>query len=206
MLRICEEDSVICCFGLSCMIPSQLFLDQLWWVGQLRRTASKEKEIIVMQKPQFCWRDPGMFTRGAFAGRMVKPFKAFKRQQHRVVWIAQSGKALSFRRRGPGFESRGQPYPQSYTGDVDSGWRLIHRVRACNWHYANTSGQWHTQGFGRKKCRVVLPSRGPRLEKRREGCHVSKNWEYKEHLNGGVACCRLWISLLGWVPGFLSDD
>ena len=28
------------------------------------------------------------------------------------VWIAQSGKALSFHRRGPGFESRGQPYAQ----------------------------------------------------------------------------------------------
>ena len=101
-----------------------------------------------------------------------------------VVWIAQSGKVLSFCRRGPGFESRGQPYP-----DVDSGWRLIHRVRACNWHYTCTSRQWHTQGFGRKKCRVVLPSRGPRLEKRREGCHVSKTWEYKEHLNRG--CCFL---------------
>ena len=34
------------------------------------------------------------------------------------------------------------------------------------------------------------------------GCHVSKTWEYKEHLNGGVACCRLWVSLLGWEPGF----
>ena len=22
-------------------------------------------------------------------------------------------------------------------------------------------------------------------------CHVSKTWEYKEHLNGGAACCRL---------------
>ena len=54
MLGICEEESVICCFGLSCMIPSQLFLDQLWLIGQLRRPASKEKEIIVMQKPQFC--------------------------------------------------------------------------------------------------------------------------------------------------------
>ena len=31
-----------------------------------------------------------------------------------VVQIAQSGKALSFRRRGPGFESRGQPYPQCF--------------------------------------------------------------------------------------------
>ena len=31
-----------------------------------------------------------------------------------VVWIAQSGKALSFRRRGPGFESRGQPYPPCF--------------------------------------------------------------------------------------------
>ena len=31
-----------------------------------------------------------------------------------VVWIAQSGKALSFRRRGPGFESRGQPYAQCF--------------------------------------------------------------------------------------------
>ena len=28
-----------------------------WSVGQLRRTASKEKEIVVMQEPQFCWRD-----------------------------------------------------------------------------------------------------------------------------------------------------
>ena len=31
-----------------------------------------------------------------------------------VVWIAQSGKALSFRRRGPGFESWGQPYAQCF--------------------------------------------------------------------------------------------
>ena len=94
------------------------------------------------------------------------------------------------------------PVFSPYTGDVDSGWRLIHRVRACNWHYACTSRQWHPQGFGRKKCRVVLPSRGPRLEKRKEGCHVSKTWEYKEHLNRSVACSRLWISLLGWEPGF----
>ena len=123
----------------------------------------------------------------------------------RVAWIAQSGKALNFHRRGPGFESRGQPYPQCFHPTLRM-WtlveRLIHRVRACNWHYTCTSRPWHTQRFGRKKCRVVLPSRGPRLEKRREGCHVSKTWEYKEHLNGGVTCCRLWISLLGWEPGF----
>ena len=43
------------------------------------------------------------------------------------------------------------PVFSPYTGDVDSGWRLINRVRACNWHYACTSRQWHTQGFGRKK-------------------------------------------------------
>ena len=42
----------------------------------------------------------------------------------KIVWIAQSGKALVFIR-GPGFESQGQPYPQCFpasTGrDVDSG-------------------------------------------------------------------------------------
>ena len=43
------------------------------------RTASKVKEVIVMQKRSFA---EGMFTGGTFAGRMVKPFKAFKRQQH----------------------------------------------------------------------------------------------------------------------------
>ena len=50
---------------------------------------------------------------------------------------------------------------------------------------------------------MVFPSHGPRLEKRREGCHVSKTWEYKEHLNGGVACCRLCGQLyLGETLGF----
>ena len=47
-----------------------------------------------------------------------------------------------------------------------------------------------------------LPSHGPRLEKRREGCHVSKTWEYKEHLNGGVACCRPESAYLGESLGF----
>ena len=51
--------------------------------------------------------------------------------------------------------------------------RLIHRVRACNWHYACISRQLHTQGFGRKKFRVVLRSCGPRLER---GGKVSCDW------------------------------
>ena len=57
------------------MIPSQLFLDQLWRVGQLRRTASNEKEILLCKNRSFA---EGMFIGGTFAGRMVKPFKAFK--------------------------------------------------------------------------------------------------------------------------------
>ena len=42
----------------------------------------------------------------------------------RVVRIAQSGKALSFRRRGPGFESRGQPYPQCFHPTLGM-WTLV---------------------------------------------------------------------------------
>ena len=41
-----------------------------------------------------------------------------------VVWIAQSGKALSFCRRGPGFESRGQPYAQCFHPTLGM-WTLV---------------------------------------------------------------------------------
>ena len=56
---------------------------------------------------------------------------------HWVVQIAQSGKVLSFHRRGPGFESRGQPYPWCFHPALGM-WtlveELIERVRACNSH------------------------------------------------------------------------
>ena len=42
----------------------------------------------------------------------------------RVVRIAQSGKALSFRRKGPGFKSRGQPYPQCFHPTLGM-WTLV---------------------------------------------------------------------------------
>ena len=61
------------------MIPSQLFLDQsgelVNWEGQ----QAKKKKLLLCNNHSFA---EGMFTGGTFAGRMVKPFKAFKRQQH----------------------------------------------------------------------------------------------------------------------------
>ena len=56
---------------------------------------------------------------------------------HGVVRIAQSGKVLSFRRRGPGFESWGQPYPRCFHPTLGV-WTLVEEliewVRACNLH------------------------------------------------------------------------
>ena len=42
----------------------------------------------------------------------------------RVLRIAQSSKALSFRRRGPGFESQGQPYPRCFHPTLGM-WTLV---------------------------------------------------------------------------------
>ena len=42
----------------------------------------------------------------------------------RVVQIAQSSRALSFTRRGPGFESRGQPYPRCFHPTLGM-WTLV---------------------------------------------------------------------------------
>ena len=45
---------------------------------QKKKEKRKKKKLLLCKNRSFA---EGMFTGGTFAGRMVKPFKAFKRQQ-----------------------------------------------------------------------------------------------------------------------------
>ena len=70
-------------------------------------------------------------------------------------------------------------------------------VRACNSHAP--TGSDTLRGFvGRKGLEWYFTAVGQvRFLASQDvmvflvGCHVSKTWEYKEHLNGSAACCRL---------------
>ena len=73
---------------------------------------------------------------------------------------------------GPGFESRGQPYPQCFHPTLGM-WTLVE-----GWSIGSDpaidithapAGSDTLRGLVGKKCRMVLPSCGPRLETRREG-------------------------------------